>query len=239
MLRERFLLSLLMIWGCVPGCESDVAPKPESRSIVILKDLSLSTPSSEDHADNEFIGFLLASQLKAGDRIHVLGITESGFANSMFIMQGEIPHDDHPLHAEILRARERLLKDWNAMVPSVNLRARKTDIVGAICYSSLLLKKGGADKWLIVLSDMRQSAGVLNLERAASVDVEQEIARLRDAGSLPDLGGVQVAVLGMHTHGKHMDPGKYQSLEAFWRKFFVSARVRSVTIQADRNWRLP
>lgn len=234
---KRCFWLVLLIGGCLIGCSSQDDISAASRTVIVLKDLSLSTPAHQDSLDNRFICNLL-SQLGAGDKIYVVGITETSFTNPFMLLQGEIPLDRHPLQAKVLKAREALAKSWNERRRSLKLQARQTDIIGAMCYASLLFKNDPSEKLLIILSDMRQSSKVLNLERETVIDADQALARIKNAGFLPDLSNVNVAVLGVHTTGKRMSPGYYQSLEAFWQRFLTEAHAELLTFQTDRNWKL-
>ena len=110
------------------------------------------------------------------------------------------------------------------------------DIVG---YAALLFKQLKGEKYLIILSDMRHSCMTLNLEHVKMINVKKTLTILAQSRQLPDLDGIQVAMLGVHTYGIRGDPAYYCSLELFWWAFFKQAKASLLSFETTRAWQLP
>jgi hypothetical protein len=134
-----------------------------------------------------------------------------------------------------MAARENLIESWRKQLAIATPRRKQSDIVGAICYASLLNRSKHLEKWLVLLSDMRNATPLLDLENVAEIDDEESLSRIRKVGLMPDLSGFHVVVLGAHTLGIS-SLAYYKSLEAFWQAFFDAAHAELITFQPDRSW---
>jgi hypothetical protein len=210
-------------------------PASPPRAVVVIKDLTSSTPGEQDSLNNAFISALL-SQANSGDEVYVTGITDASFSKPLVILHGTLPEDRHPLKPKLLAAQQGIISEWKSKSRSLTRPYQASDVIGAVCHASLLLRGKSSEKWLVILSDMRNSSKELDIENVPEIDHEKSLSQLGAKGLIPSLTGVNVAVLGVHTTGKAISPMYYQSLENFWRGFFAKAHAELVTYQTDASW---
>jgi hypothetical protein len=210
-------------------------PISPPRAVVVIKDLTSSTPGEQDSLNNAFIGTLL-SQASAGDEVYVTGITDASFSKPLVILHGMLPDDRHPLKPKLLAAQQSMISEWKSKSRSSTRPYKASDIIGAVYHASLLLRGKESEKWMVILSDMRNSTKELDIENVPEIEREKSLGQLGAKGLIPNLTTVNVAVLGVHTIGKAISPIYYQSLENFWRGFFAKAHAEVVTFQADASW---
>lgn len=219
------------------GCDFIQEQQVKSRRIVVLLDLSRSTPPEEHRQNKKFIGELI-NFLESGDEVFVIGITNASFRDVRVILSANMPIDHDPLKPKVLTARERLIALWQARNDSVVCWSDSTDILGAVSYAELLFRDlaPGVEKWLIVESDLRHSIGSLNLEQLDVIPSKQCLLDLRKAEAIPQLPRVKVALLGAHTSGENISRAYYESLQQFWRGFFDAAGAHVIVFRPDRSW---
>lgn len=210
-------------------------PNSSPKAVVVIKDLTSSTPGEQDSLNNAFISTLL-NQASSGDEVYVTGITDASFSKPLVILHGTLPEDRHPLKPKLLAAQQSMISEWKNKRRSLTRSYKASDIVGAVYHASLLLRGKSSEKWLIILSDMRNSTKELDIENVPEIERDKCLSQLGAKGLIPNLTGVSVAVLGVHTTGKAINPIYYQSLENFWRGFFEKAQAEVVTYQADASW---
>ncbi|MGH7454293.1 MAG: hypothetical protein ACRENG_23260, partial [bacterium] len=205
------------------------------RAVVVIKDLTSSTPGEQDSLNNAFISTLL-SQSSSGDEVYVTGITDASFSKPLVILHGTLPDDRHPLKPKLLAAQQSISSEWKSKSRSSTRPYKASDVIGAVYHASLLLRGKSSEKWMIILSDMRNSTKELDIENVPEIDREKSLGQLGAKGLIPNLTSVNVAVLSVHTTGKAISPIYYQSLENFWQGFFEKAHAEVVTYQADASW---
>jgi hypothetical protein len=232
-----WLLALAVVFMSPYFIASAFSDKPASspKAVVVIKDLTSSTPGEQDSLNNAFISTLL-SQSSAGDEVYVTGITDASFSKPLVILHGTLPDDRHPLKPKLLAAQQSMISAWKSKSRSSTRPYKASDVIGAIYHASLLLRGKNSEKWLIILSDMRNSTKELDVENVSEIEREKSLSRLGAKGLIPNLTGVNVAVLSVHTTGKAISPIYYQSLENFWRGFFEKAHAEVVTYQTDTSW---
>ena len=210
-------------------------PASSPKFVVVIKDLTSSTPGEQDSLNNVFISTLL-SQARAGDEVYVTGITDASFSKPLVILHGTLPEDRHPLKPKLLAAQQSMISAWNSKSRALARPYKASDVIGAVYHASLLLRGKSSEKWLIILSDMRNSTKELEIENVPEIDREKSLSQLGAKGLIPSLAEVNVAILGVHTTGKAVSPIYYQSLENFWRGFFEKAHAEVATYQTDASW---
>lgn len=236
--KQRYwLLALAVIIASPYFIASAFSDKPASprRAVVVIKDLTSSTPGEQDSLNNAFISTLL-SQSSAGDEVYVTGITDASFSKPLVILHGTLPDDRHPLKPKLLAAQQGIISEWKSKSRSLARPYKASDIIGSICHASLLLRRKSSEKWMIILSDMRNSTKELDIENVPEIGREKILTQLGAKGLIPNLTGVNVAVLSVHTTGKAISPIYYQSLENFWQGFFEIAHAEVVAYQTDTSW---
>ncbi len=167
--------------------------------------------------------------LGPGDSVTVASITCSSFSRPEILLQGKIPTKEGYFKESTLRARIDLLKNWDGL--KISPDSRCTDVFGAIALASTLFGKGQQRK-LIIFSDMRHNTGSIDLETPASIK-KGLIDQVQKKG-LPDLGGAEVYILGVHSFGK--DPLYYQSLREFWLQYFGRADATVKVYSMERKF---
>lgn len=217
------------------ACSENGSQAGLSKNVKIIVDVTKSTPPAQARQYYRFVRNLI-DRLEAQDRVTVLAITESSFSRPRILLEGSIPTDDRELKPRVLAARDSLAKQWSAIADSLVPRYEVSDVLGAIEYASLLFKGVAGANWLIILSDYRNSTPGFNLEDMEAIEVESSLARLGSAGLIPNLRGVRVVVLGLHTEGKDMR--YYESMEAFVRAYVGAAQAELVEIRADVHFTL-
>ena len=78
-------------------------------------------------------------------------------------------------------------------------------------------------KYLVIFSDMVEVSNhyQFNHRNLTSKAITRFIRRERSAGTLPDLGGVKVYVVGAGvTVGSALPPGEIQAVKRFWLRYF-------------------
>jgi hypothetical protein len=87
-----------------------------------------------------------------------------------------------------------------------------------------LAEKGTANRYVTVLSDLRQAScdGRLNLTRPPENPTAM-LADLQSRGLIPDLTGVRVRAVGVHTHA--FTPQQWDRLRRFWSGFFARSNA--------------
>ena len=215
------------------ACADHVWQARLPKDIKVIVDVTRSTPPAQAL---QYYGFVrnLIDRLEDQDRVVALAITESSFARPCILLEGTIPTDDRDLKPRVLAARDSLAKQWGAIADSLVPRYQASDVFGAIEYASMLFRGAASTPWLIILSDFRNSTPTLNVEIMEAIDVEHALAQLQNAGSIPNLRGVRVAVLGLHTDGKSVR--YHESMESFVLEYFKAAQADLVTIRVDLNW---
>jgi hypothetical protein len=236
-MKRYWLVALAVVIASPYFMASAFGGKPASppRAVVVIKDLTSSTPGEQDSLNNAFIGTLL-SQSSAGDEVYVTGITDASFSKPLVILHGTLPDDRHPLKPKLLAAQQSMLSEWKSKSRSSARPYKASDIIGAVYHASLLLRGKSSEKWLVILSDMRNSTKELDIENVPEIEREKSLSQLGAKGLIPNLAGVNVAILSVHTTGKAISPIYYQSLENFWRGFFEKAHAEVVAYQADASW---
>ncbi len=234
--KRYWLLALAVVMGPY-FMASAFSDKPAStpRAVVVIKDLTSSTPGEQDSLNNEFISTLLG-QSSSGDEVYVTGITDASFSKPLVILHGTLPEDRHPLKPKLLAAQQSIISEWKSKSRSLARSYKASDIIGAVYHAALLLRGKSSEKWMVILSDMRNSTPALDIENVPEIEREKSLSQLGEKGLIPNLTGVNVAILGVHTTGRAISPIYYQSLENFWRGFFEKAHAEVVTYQTDTSW---
>jgi len=208
---------------------------------IIFLDISGSTRATDyKGAETEFdknlrgIETYLRSHAAPGDSIRVLGLTESSFSKPFMISEAVIPKKKGRFGEVIARARLDLVK--NLQGQDLQASAPATDIFGAVSLANILFMGTGAntEKRLLFFSDMRQCTHELNLEGAGEIDVDRAISRVKAMGLIPELTGVSVWCLGVHSSGR--SSSYWLSLKNFWIKYFAEARAKVVNYSMERRW---
>lgn len=171
----------------------------------------------------------IIQRLGPGDTIAIAGITCSSFSRPEIYLKGSIPLKEGYFKEKTLQERVRLTKVWEKQ--KIEADEKCTDIFGALKLASLLMPESRQKK-LIIFSDMRHNANGIDIESPAFIK-NQIIDEVQKKGLIPDLKGLEVYILGVHSFGK--ESKYYQSLKDFWQEYFrrSGAAVRAYSMERE------
>ena len=161
------------------------------------------------------------SQVPAGARVTVIGITDHSFAHPYILLSVRIPDDPGYFGERLAAARGQIVRIWKLRDAHLGPHFHRTDILGALQLASQIFAQqpNVTKKTLVIFSDMRHSMSDLDMEVPPTVPPFSIFAKR--CGSLADLHNVQVLVLGVDGSGK--SAVYWQSLKMFWDGYFHSA----------------
>jgi hypothetical protein len=184
---------------------------------IIGIDLTTSTGVHEEFKENlKKAGKIIVNTSAAGTRTVVIGISEQSFGAPV-ILDRTAPVDVGRFSERLNSWRLQTLKDWEAKKKTLKPTEEGSDIFGFFARASLIFADDpNGTKRLVVLSDMRQVGRGYNFERPID-DPVSVVKKVEQEGLIPDLGGVQVWILGAHTAG--MDERLWHRLKDFWTEY--------------------
>jgi hypothetical protein len=234
-LQKLLLFSLSL--GILAHGETYAADRTD---LVILLDLSQSVAVKGQGSKTEFeknvasITSILAA-LPAGAKVTVIGITDDSFATPYIILSAELSSDEGYFKERLAKGHAALTHTWQDRSGRLAPSFAKTDILGALLVASeeFHALPSGHRKVLLVLSDMKQASRALNLERQSLVHTPSAMHQVANDRMLADLRGVEVYVEGVDAAGESV--GYWESLQDFWRAYFVQAGATVARYSALRD----
>jgi hypothetical protein len=226
--KRGAIRKLLLLTLCLGLLMHGRAYAADRLDLIILPDLSQSVDVKDQDNRAEFgknvesVTRILAT-LPAGAKVTVLGITDDSFARPYIIFSGELTEDEGYFKERLATGRAALTRAWVDRSARLAPRFAQTDILGALLVASELFHESpnGRRKVLVILSDMRQATGALNLEHQAVVETSAALRQVTKKKLLADLHGVDVYALGVDAAGTSV--GYWQSLRNFWTAYFEQA----------------
>ena len=195
---------------------------------IIFLDMSKSMESSDYKGQQtEFqknvggIEAFFRQDMMPGDKVKVLGITESSFSNPYLLLEGQISANKGSFGEIVARDKLRLVQTWKKL--SLKPVAKMTDVFGALNLGSNLFSPQDRNKKLILFSDMRHYTREIDLESPKVIDMEAGMKQVVENGFTAPLAGVKVWCVGVHSAGK--TPDYWRSLKAFWREYFRQSKA--------------
>ena len=174
----------------------------------------------------------IIQQLKPDTYLRIIGITEKSFSKPYIIIEGEIPAEKGVFNEKEAAAKLKIISEWKKLTLIAN--AQSSDILGANSLVSYLFEEEvGAEKILIIMSDMRECARDFDFEDSLHIDPTM-LTKAKEKGIIPSLKGVKVWVLGVHPSGK--TEFYWKSLKEFWLRYFEEAEAEVVSYSMDRRW---
>jgi hypothetical protein len=206
-----------------------------AQSLMILVDLSGSEQGTDYLEKTEFnknIRFVeeIIRKMEPGTHLRIVGINDRSFDKPFLILDKEIHKEKGYFSEKLAKEKLDLLNSWKQI--KLEPKAKGTDIFGALIYSSLLFENEACQKKLLILSDMRNTTN-LDLESPAIVD-EKQIQNIEAKGLIANLRSVEVWALGVGTISETYQ--YWNSLKAFWTKYFEKAGAHLVSYSAERRW---
>ena len=206
---------------------------------IVLLDMSksvdvtaYSTTLTEFEKNVFAIDDLIQHKIRGGDRLKVIGITECSFSSPYILLDERIADEPGLFGEGLARDKLRLSNKWKAF--ELEPDANGTDIFGAISLVAVLFSADASDKHMVILSDMRQSTYVFDLEGRDHVDAENLVSEVEQKGFIPRLEGVKVWCLGVDTAEKSHN--YWQGLRDFWRTYFDKAGATLEMFSVERRF---
>ena len=221
----RKLLIGLVAMAFVPHAHAD-PPKP--LNLVIALDLTKSTDVKGPDGKTEFqknvegVTGVLA-QVPAGSHITVIGITDRSFSQPYILMSATVPSDSGYFGDRLVAAHRELIQTWKTRSARLEPACPATDILGAMELAGQIFNQRAMDaeqRVLVLLSDMRNHTGELNLETRKSFTATVKQSRHQPT-SRPSLRNVQVFALGAETPG--LSNSEWLVLQDYWRQQLIAA----------------
>jgi hypothetical protein len=235
---RKAMTKLLVIGVGIVLLGSQRAHAEDRLNLVIALDLTRSVATVGPDGKSDFeknvdgVTMVLARAV-AGTRVSVIGITDHSFTQPYILLSARVPEDPGYFGERLNAARSRLIAAWKQRAAKLSPSFPHTDILGALRLASqLFAQEAGAEKKsLVIFSDMRQSTTELDLESLRIVPPFQSLARRCDP--LPDLSGVLVDIAGVDGSGKSQV--FWESLEAFWKGYFLDGGVSTLSYSTLRE----
>ena len=227
-----FFKVLYAIGVCVLAMSCEHVQGTIPKTVAVVGD---QTPSMREFEtrNREFVGWLIG-KLGANDEFYFIPVTGADFGEARVALDRKMPADFSQYEAALMMAREKLKEDWNAIADSCVSRGPYSDVFGRIAFSKLCFQGKETQYYLVVVSDWRHATPALNIEKADTVDVEGTIQQLRRLSLLPDLSGVRLVAVSVHTRGKSLR--YYESINRLIRRFAEETHAELIAVRSDVSW---
>ncbi len=205
------VLACFLCAGCnrLPSAHKTGESPQKPLDVLVLLDDSGSFVHRSEAVDSLLVPAI--EQLQGGDRLVCRAIG----ANSMRaedLVNIRLPSSDRPFDVQSVRAARQVRADAEARLRAFAQRQQKaprTDIVGAIASITQVSRRPGAQRLLLIASDLHDTGGGLDRMRGV------------------DLGGTRVVVVFCE---QDESLAEYQHRVEVWRKAFEQAGAVSVRI---------
>lgn len=201
------------------------------RTVIPVLDLSKSV-SPENFRANVVTVTAIVSRLRPGDRVLVLGISDS-FGRPTILLDVTMPTDSGYFSFQERAAHETILAQWANLVRTLRPTYNRTDVVGALSVIPYLSGVRTKDACIVVLSDLQNSTPELDLEHRDQIPVGRILRSLRQRKAIPRLDAASVFLLGVDPVGKNA--AYFAALREFWFQFFREAGATVRTFSIDRR----
>jgi hypothetical protein len=81
---------------------------------------------------------------------------------------------------------------------------------------------------------MRQCASGINFEKPEKIQGEIVLKKIEQLGLIPEMRGVKVACLGVHSAGK--TPVYWSSMKEFWTRYFTMTKAKLLIFSMERRF---
>jgi hypothetical protein len=238
MMRNRYAPFLLLAaaavaWGCGGGDPVNVRPP---RQTVVAVDLSGSQTPRSLQDSREFVDKLI-DDLSYGDQLVLMEMSRSGVRGEMKRLVDSVPAlvDSTFISAADVDKLEGTRQAMHSLVPllfdsTLVGKIAHTDIFATLHTASEYVRDGGGrPATLVLLSDMLQSANGIEMGRLRRMPGPQWVAQQKSRGTLPDLAGVCVVVVGADDTTQ-----EGVAVKRFWVEYMTAAGADL----RDSNYRL-
>jgi len=205
---------------------------------IILLDISKSV-DVKDYSQKETafqknvtaIEDFIRHHISPGDYLKIIGITENSFSQPYYILDSQISKDKGAFGEGLAREKLASLNKWKKQ--NLQANAEATDIFGAVNLAAISFLPNEPQKNLIIFSDMRQCAYGINFERPEKIQSEIVLKKIEQLGLIPEMKGVTVSCLGVHSAGK--TPVYWSSMKEFWTRYFTRAKATLLIFSMERR----
>jgi hypothetical protein len=232
------LTKLLVLVFAISICRIGHAEAVDHLDLVIAIDLTQSVAVSGPDGKSEFQKNVegvsrVLSQVPAGSRITIIGITDQTFPQPYILLSARTSAEQGYFGERLNAARSQLVRAWKVRGTRLNSDFRHTDVLGALRLAGQIFAQEpsvGA-KTLVIFSDMRQNTRELNLECSLGVAPHTLVTAQR--GSVVELRNVNIFVLGVD--GAERSMIYWQILQRFWENYFQIAKadLRAYSVLRD------
>lgn len=210
--------------------------------VVVALDMSGSTKTSNQNSESEFQKNIesvekVISKISPGSEIALIGITDNSFSKPFIILKQKIGKDPGYFKEKIRNQRKNLISEWKSKVRDLKPIFLETDVFGAINLSSVLFSESQeARKILIIFSDLKHSAGEINLEKPLRLNADNLLEKAKRLMLIPKLKNVEVYCLGVSTSNKSFE--YWTDLKRFWEGYLKSsgAVLKKYSINREVNY---
>jgi hypothetical protein len=227
-MTSRCIACCLLVVAASCGSEANaVTASARGTQFIVGIDISGSRTPMDLRESRTLLETLVAEKMSYGDKIvfvEMYGATEpQQFRDSIRALHGATPTPREKRELEDFRARTL------SILPMFFDSTRKkevmaTDVFGTLFRAADYSRAPGHDKTvLLLLSDMIQATGDVNMERPEGIPGTDWIESLASEQRLPDLTGTCVIVSGAETKS-----ARGARLRKFWTDYFtrVGAKMR-------------
>jgi len=214
-------LALLGLAGCgqVDANPPHTKPSDVTTLTAVLVDRSTSRTPPEVTQDRRLLASII-NQLRFGDRILIQEVHRSGRRDSAGQWMTQMPVAKNPLAPTAVDV-ETLRRARSAAAVAVTqvfdtVRPNLTDLFSTMFDVQDVKQEVRLERTrIVVLSDMLQSSGGIDMERAGGIPDTSWLATQKQRGLLPDLAGACVVVIGAD---RSTPRGK--DVFRFWENYF-------------------
>ncbi len=202
------------------------APFVAAASLELYVALDITGSFAEDQEAAQAQVTKILSGLTEGSCVEVVAITES--EPLILLARDCVPRCDRLADEEKIRAaRNKVLKRWqeSKLRTELNTSGRNESDVFAVLWhiSQRLPATPERQQIVILLSDLRNTARGINLEKPARIDVGRVLADVRKEKAIFPFRGVRVIAEGVHNRPFKKQPKSFayaESLRQFWTSYF-------------------
>ena len=226
-------MAILLITGCQ---STPITPPAAPRQFIVAIDRSASRSQGLVNDEQRFLK-QLASQVDFGDQFVLMRVQADGLRDQPQTYTVQIPAQSNSSYPT-LRDKQRLIAAKATASSAIdeyltsNAQGpiKHTDILTSLHLASQKIQtSNGLPVTLLLLSDMMQSDGAIEMEHAARMPAPGWLPKQESLGLIPSFRGACVVVIGADTTN-----AAGVQIKRFWQGYFRSAG----TALLDRNYQV-
>ncbi|MBU2471844.1 MAG: hypothetical protein KKF20_05495 [Bacteroidetes bacterium] len=231
-MKTNLILTVIFIFSFW-GCDKNKTPENQSSKIVcVLFDLSETTNTPEIRKTYLDKFRIVLNRMHPGDVIEAALITEKSLSELELAIECEFPVIKTKTNTELFEKKFKEQSDsiLNIKIDSLLIVADsvlfkpkrkilRTEILSSLQVAERVFKSFKQPrKVLVIFSDMIEESSIANFARrdVSGSLADEIIKKQKENGTLPDLKGVKVYVVG----AAHSDTKKYNQIRNFWLNYF-------------------